>query len=141
MWSTANNQLYLEAKQHIFVLICVRQTQHSFMVICETQNSFYFYCYLRAKQHLCLWLFLSQTTSIWQPHNLQGNQTWNLHVIPPDKSLHCYIVHVAKQFFLWLCVIQNTLNVCCDLEAKTTSMLLCLEKSNFYSYGYLGDKR
>ena len=71
------------------------------MVICETQNNFYDYCYFVSQTTFIVYGYIwIQTTSIWQPNNLQGNQTWNLHVIPPDKSLHCYIVHVAKQFFL-----------------------------------------
>ena len=69
LWSIAYNQLYLEAKQHLCLLLFVRQTTYSLMVICETQ-----------KQLLFFLLFVSQTTFIFmviagsnQP--LFGNQT------------------------------------------------------------------
>ena len=130
LWSTAYNQLYLEAKQHLFLLLFVRQTTYSFMVICETQNNFYF-----------LLLFVSQTTFIFMvlldPNNLylaakQPSREPNLELACDSSRqisslLHCSCSQAV--FSLIMCD-PNTLHVCCDLGAK---QLLC--------YCYFGAKQ
>ena len=111
-----------------------------FMVIWET-NNIYLYCNVWDKatsrftvicepNNMFMVILDPNDLYICLPNNLQGNQTWNLHVIPPDKSLHCYIVHVAKQFTSLIMCDPNTLHVCCDLGAN---QLLC--------YCYFGAKQ